>query len=450
MSGLRRTLGVIEAFSLSLSIIGPTMAISFVTALMGQVAGRAIPLAFLIGAVTVALVGLSFVAFGRRVAHAGSVYAYITDVFGPRWGFVAGWLLLLSYVVFTAGATALVGSFAAAGLAHAGIETPDLWVPMSAAGALMASWLVWTDTRIAMRLMLALEGVSVTAILLLALVILTHVPPSLLPLVPDSEHGWSGVGFGTAFAITALAGFEGAATLGEEALDPKRAIPIAVLGTVIVVGLFYVVVSYAEVMGYGINQVQAIARAETPLDELSTRFISGRFAVLIDLAAAASGFACVIGSLSAGARLLYALGRAGLSSALGRVHPRHGTPTQAVLLVAGINLVSLLLLGRQSGVGPYVGALATIATLALILVYMGVTAAEAVFAFHQKRAGRCIIGSLGTLLLLWPLWNSLYPLPDWPGILWPYLIVAWLIIGVVLVRVRPSVTDIDLQTEATG
>src|ERR1700733_2543812 len=178
MSGLRRTLGVIEAFSLSLSIIGPTMAISFVTTLMGQVAGRAIPLAFLIGAVTVALIGMSFVAFGLRVAHAGSVYAYISDVFGSRWGFVAGWLLLLSYVVFAAGATALAGGFAAAGLAHAGIETPDLWVPMSAGGALMASWLVWTDTRIAMRLMLALEGVSVTAILLLALVILTHVPPS--------------------------------------------------------------------------------------------------------------------------------------------------------------------------------------------------------------------------------------------------------------------------------
>jgi amino acid transporter len=447
LSSLRRKLGTIEAFGLSLSIVGPTVVISFITTLMGQVAGRAIPLAFLIGAVTVALIGLSFVAFAHRVAHAGSVYAYISDVFGSRCGFVAGWMLLISYVAFTAGATALGGSFAAAALAHAGIETPDLWIPISVAGATIASWLVWTDTRIAMRLILVLEGVSVTAILFLALVILIHVPPSLLPLVPDSEHGWSGVGFGTAFAITALAGFEGAATLGEEALEPKRAIPLAVLGTVVVVGLFYVVVSYAEVIGYGLNQVQLIARAEAPLDELSTRFISGRFAVLIDLAAAASGFACVIGALSAGARLVYALGRAGLSSALSRVHPQHGTPTRAVLLVAGINLVSLLLLGRQIGVGPYAGALATIATLALILVYMGVTAAEAVFAFHQKRTVRCIIGSLGTLLLLWPLWNSLYPLPDWPGSLWPYLVVAWLIVGVVLCRAKPSVSDIDCRPQ---
>jgi amino acid transporter len=450
MSGLRRTLGAIEAFGVSLSIIAPTMAISFVTTLMGQVAGRAIPLAFLIGAVTVALIGMSFVAFGRRVAHAGSVYAYISDVFGSRWGFVAGWLLLLSYVVFAAGATALAGGFAAAGLAHAGIETPDLWVPMSAAGATIASWLVWTDTRIAMRLMLALEGVSVTAILLLALVILTQAPPSLLPLVPDSEHGWSGVGLGIVFAITSFAGFEGAATLGEDAVDPKRAVPIAMLGTIIVAGLFYVIISYAEVMGYGLNQVQAMAQAEAPLDELSTRFISEKFAVLIDLAAAASGFACMMGTLSAGARLLYALGRAGLSSALGRVHPRRGTPTRAVLVIGGIDLASLLLLGRQAGVMPYTGALATIATLALILVYMGVTSAEAVVALRQRRAARSIIGSLGTLLLLWPLWNSLYPVPDWPGIMWPYLIVAWLIIGVVVVRARPSVSDMDLHTEATG
>jgi amino acid transporter len=92
-----------EAFGLSLSIVGPTVVISFITTVMEQVAGRAIPLAFVIAAVTVALIGLSFVAFGRRVAHAGSVYAYISNVFGSRCGYVAGWMLLFSYMAFTAG-----------------------------------------------------------------------------------------------------------------------------------------------------------------------------------------------------------------------------------------------------------------------------------------------------------------------------------------------------------
>jgi Amino acid permease len=158
MSTLRRTLGTVEAFGLSLSIIAPTTAMAFVTTLSGQAAGRAVPLTFLIGAVAVALIGLSFVAFGRRVAHAGSVYAYIGQVFGQRWGFVAGWLLLLSYIAFTAGVTALAGDFAAAGLAHAGITFSGLWLLVSVAAAVIGICFAWNDTRIAVRLMLVLEA----------------------------------------------------------------------------------------------------------------------------------------------------------------------------------------------------------------------------------------------------------------------------------------------------
>jgi hypothetical protein len=87
---------------------------AFTTALMAQSAGRAAPLAYLIGGVIVTLVGISFVAFGRQVAHAGSVYAYVGSVLGSRCGFVAGWALMLMYVTLLAGSTALVGNFGAA------------------------------------------------------------------------------------------------------------------------------------------------------------------------------------------------------------------------------------------------------------------------------------------------------------------------------------------------
>ena len=50
-----------------------------------------------------------------------------------------------------------------------------------------------------------------------------------------------------------------------------------------------------------------------------------------------------------------------------------------------------------------------------------------------------MIGSLGAVLLLWPLANSLYPAPPWPGNVWPYLVTAWLVLGVLLVFFRPSV-----------
>jgi hypothetical protein len=53
------------------------------------------------------------------------------------------------------------------------------------------------------------------------------------------------------------------------------------------------------------------------------------------------------------------------------------------------------------------------------------------------------VSLLGTALLIWPLWNSVYPVPDWPGSLWPYLVAAWLIAGVLLVRISPALARIE-------
>jgi len=443
MAVLRRSLGAIEAFGFSLSIIAPTLAMAFTTPLTAQSAGRAAPLAYLIGGITVSLVGLSFVAFSRRVAHAGSVYAYVGSVFGSRCGFVAGWALLLMYTTLLAGSTALVGNFAAAGLGHAGVEGPHLWLVVAVLGAFFALWLTWRDMRLAARLMLVLEAGSVLAILLLAIVVLTRVPLSLSPFKPEPGHGWAGVGYGIVFAMLSFAGFEGATTLGEETRNPGRSVPRAVMGTVVVAASFYVLVSYAQVVGYGPDHVQVLGQASAPLDELSTRFISRTFASFLDLAAATSALACAIGSLSAAARMLYALSRAGLAPGLAEVDPEHGTPVRSIAVMGAVNLACLFLWGARSSAVSYSANIVTIGTLALILLYIGVTGALAIGAFRSRRSVPWMIGSLGAVLLLWPLWNSLYPAPPWPGNVWPYVVAAWVVLGVLLALFRPSVARFE-------
>ena len=440
MTGLRKSLGAIEAFGFSLSIIAPTLAMAFATALTVQSAGRAAPLAYLIGGTIVTLVALSFVAFGRQVAHAGSVYAYVGSVLGPRCGFVVGWVLLLVYATLLAGSTALVGNFGAAALGHVGVEEPNLWLIIAMLGALFAVWLTWRDMQLAAQVMLVLESASVLAILLLSIVVLTRVPLSLLPFRPEPGNGWTGIGYGIVFAVLSFAGFEGATTLGEEARHPGRSIPNAVMATVIVASLFFVLVSYAQVVGYGLDHVQELGQANAPLDKLSTRFISGAFAGFLDFAAATSALACAIGSLSAAARMLYALSRAGLAPSLAAVDPKHGTPARSIVAMSAVNVVCLLLWGARSDATSYSGDIVTIGTLALILVYISVTGAQAIGAFRSRRPVWWMIGSLGAVLLLWPLGNSLYPAPPWPGNVWPYVVAAWLVLGVLLVFFRPAAT----------
>ncbi|WP_298215807.1 APC family permease [Acidocella sp.] len=442
IASLKRNLGVIEAVALSISIIAPTMAVAFNVTLAAGVAGHAAPLTFLVGTIALAIVGLSFVAFSRRVAHAGSAYAYITKEFGPRAGFLTGWALLLTYLTYGTGTAALVGNFIDAALANYNIALPGLWIFDSVLAVVIAMVLAYRDMRLAARLMLVLEGLSVLAIVVLGIIVLKAVGAmgglSAVPFTPDPGYGWSGIGYGMVFAVLSFAGFEGAATLGEEARNPNLAIPIAVLGSVILAGLFYVFGSYVEVVGYGLANVKSLAGDSTPLNTLAVRFGSREFATLLDIAAAISAFSCALGSLSAASRMLFALGRAGLSPKIGLAHKRHGTPAGAVVVMGVVMIAGLVLWAPMMGAGNYYGAVGTIGTLALILVYMGVTLAEATDAARAKKQIWMLFGAIGTAILLWPLYNSVYPVPAYPGNLWPYIVALYLVAGGALLAVRPA------------
>jgi amino acid transporter len=434
--GLRNSLSTLQAFTVSLTITSPTLAMAFTVALATQAAGRAAPLAFLLGGIATALIGLSFVAFARRIASAGSVAAYVGIVFGQRWGFLAGWALLLTYLAFMASASALVGEFVTIALEHVGIRMPGLWLAIALLAVGLAIVLAGREIRRLAHLMLAIEACAVVAILVLAAVILVHVPWSTAPFRADRDHGRSGLGYAIAFAVMSFAGFEGAATVAEETHNPRRAIPRAILGSVIVVGVLYVVVSYAQVLGFGLepSQLASLGQSEAPLDALAQRYISGSYGVVLDLAAGISSLGLALGAASAAARLLFAMGRAGFGGGLGlgTIDAQHGTPRRAVWLVGSLNLLSLLTLAPWAGSRVYAEASATIGTLAVLLVYVGIGVAQAIEAGRERRHPWMVVGLLGAAALAWPLFTSLYSAPPWPGNLWPFVVILWMAIGVVI------------------
>jgi amino acid transporter len=417
---------------------------AFNVSLAVQFAGPAAPLAFVIGTILVLIVGLSFIAWTRRVAHAGSAYGYITQAFGRGWGFMAGWALLLTYLAYGAGTSALVGNFIEAAARTSGLGGPSLWMSVSVAAILCATFLARRNMRLAGRLMLILEGLSLLAVTVLSVVIIakisTHHSLSARPFTPSpAYHGWAGVGYALVFAVLSFGGFEAAATLGEETNHPYRNIPFAILGTLLLAGMLYVVISYAQVIGFGLQNADALAKDIAPLDTLAVRYTSRTFAVVIDLAAALGAFSCVLGALSAAGRMLYALGRAGLAP-----NQRHGTLERAILVSGAACLLCLLLWAPHAGPRAYYGALGTVGTLALILVYMGVASAQAKEAATRRRGVGCAVGLAGELLLLWPLYNSVYPVPAYPDNLWPLLLLGWLACGGLLLRLRPELARREL------
>jgi amino acid transporter len=446
---LAARLSLPEAIGLSLSVIAPTLTAAFNITLVVQAAGAAAPLTFAIGTVAIGLVALSFIAFGRRLSHAGSAYAYISHTFGAPLGFVAGWALLLTYFGFATGCAALVGNFLATVLQRFGIDIGAAWIAVGVGAVLLAWWLAYRDMRLAGRLMLALEGAAVLGVVVLCIRILLQVHPtaaqSFASFRPAPDFGgWTGIGFGVVFTVLSFAGFEGAATLGEETVNPRRNIPLALLATVLGAGAFFVFVAYCEVMGFGAAGIKDLASSAAPLNDLALRYGSQDFATALDLATATCAFSGVLGGVAAAARVLFALGRVGLAPALAVVHARHGTPTRAISCAALLVGGSFLLWAPISGAANYYAYLSTIGTLSLILIYVAVGAAEMVEAWRHERRLWASICALGPLVLLWALYRTIYPAPEFPGNLWPYVALLWVVAALVVIRLRPAVARAPL------
>jgi amino acid transporter len=449
MTSLVSRLNLPEAIALSLSVISPTVTAAFNITLVVQAAGPAAPLTFAIGTVAMALVALSFMAFTRRVAHAGSAYAYIAHTFGSRTGFIAGWTLILTYLGFATGFAALVGSFTAAAVKGLGVDLGSAWLAIGGAAMLLAWGLAYRDMKLSGWLMLGLEAAAVLGILALCIVILRSVHPAMAQTMtsfrPSQQFGgWSGLGYGMVYSILCFAGFEGAATLGEETVNPRRNIPIALLGTVLGSGVFFIFVAYCEVIGFGPAGIKDLASSQAPLNDLALRYTTPQLAIALDLAAATSCFCGVLGCLAAGGRVLFALGRAGLSPVLADVHARHGTPAPAVSMTAILIILPFLAWAPFTGAGNYYSYASTIGVLALILVYIGVATAEVVEAWREQQPLWSAVCVLGPLLLLWVLYKNIYPAPDYPNNLWPYVALAWMATAWVLMRFRPAVASAPL------
>ena len=416
---------------MALAMIAPTAAIAIIPQLIVPLAGTAAPLAFVIAAIAVGIVAVSFVSFGRRIATAGSVTAFVGEAFGPFVGFGAGWTLTFNYLVLVPGSAAGVAYFT---LLTVGIAHPRLlvWGPIALGALVISVFASSRDISAVTRIALVLELASTVAIALLALVITLHAPLTSLAFVPSTSKGLSGLGAGIVLAITSFVGFEGAATLGKEARAPFRAIPLAVMASIGVTALFFVLTCYAEVAAFGADHVDVLSNANGPLAILADRFVGRGAGILVNIACVLSSLSVMLALTSVASRMTYTVVTAMRVPWLAHLSQQHGVPARAGLVVGLIGVVigaGIICLAPTIGPLDMFGTTATIGTLAVILVYMAVTIGGMLDAARRHRPLASVLGLAGAVLLTWPLWSSIYPTPPWPGNLFAPGIVVWLLVG---------------------
>ena len=442
---MKRELGIWECAALSIAIMAPTAAMALNGSLAASIAGTAVPLAFLGALITIALVSYSFIEFSRQYAHAGSVYAFNGHGLGPRFGFLSGWALLFTYTAFTGASMAEVGAFFQTFMGLLGV--PISWIiPALVAGA--ALWyLSFRDVRLSTRVTMVIEGVSIAMILVLAAIILGRGGAHGLSFQPFAvgKAGISAVGLASVFAFLSFAGFEGAATLGEETHNPKRNIPRAITMAVFLTGAFYLLISYTQSEGFGLTAsgVKAFASSTAPLGTLAQSYVSSTMAAVIMFGATISAFSSALGTATAGSRILFAMSRDGFGpKSWGVSHPRFGSPYRALAVVMAVAFVVDLILMAQLGTNVF-GWLGTIGVLSLLLVYLATqVAAMKLFSTTRRwKSWQYLIPGAAIILLAYTLYSNVYPIPAPPFNYFLYLVLAWIVAGIVVVMASPKAAE---------
>jgi amino acid transporter len=444
--GLRHNnLGLSHAIVISVAVMSPAASIFFNTIPQAGLVGAAIPLCYVVGFVVALLVANQYSEFSRELPSSGSAYTFVTEGLGSRWGFLTAWIGLAalalgapySFVLMSANLQTLI-------LRWAGVDIPWPAYFVVAIGLVFALcyWGIRESLRIDMTFLVFEIGICVA----LAAIILFHVGSTgglpISPFTPGVVPPGGDLTVGIVLSVLSFIGFETAAALGEETRNPHRNIPRAVFGSMIVVGIFYVLMAYAATIGYGPDHmVTGYAKDAAPFDTIARIFGGPIFAALIDVVGLAGFFSAALAIINGGARVLFAASRDGaLPRWLAWTHPSRGTPVAGVAMLCGIGLVAGLGLGLLMTPITAFAFFGTMDAILVLLIYMLVNIACIFFFVRKRRATfnplrHAIIPALGLLVTLGIVAAAVASPGPAPLSFIPVIVAAWLALGVILLLV---------------
>jgi amino acid transporter len=219
--------------------------------------------------------------------------------------------------------------------------------------------------------------------------------------------------------------------------------------TTLVVGIFYVVVSYAVAIGYGTStkDVNALVSAPAPFTTLADHFGNGVLSVFVNLAVISSFTALNIVTVIAVSRIFWNMGRDGLlPSAFGRVNRRQ-SPHVACLFSGTLALVASILFGQIYGALNFASWLSYFATLFFIAAYLLISVGLIRFMWRDHRSEfswikHAALPVISIAAMIWVLWGNIHPYPPAPLRWFIYATVGVLLVGVLiaqwLARSRPE------------
>ncbi|HZC08169.1 MAG TPA: APC family permease [Ktedonobacterales bacterium] len=448
----RGSLGLRHAIVISVAAISPAASVFFNTIPQAQAAGAAITFCSVLGFIVALFVANQYSEFSRELPSSGSAYTFVSAGLGPGWAFLTGWIGLIALVLSVPYAFVFMSAnLQTLMLRWFGIQAPWAVYYVVAIGVVFA--LCYIGIRGSLRVDMTLLIFEVGVCVALAVIVLTRLGTqgglTAAPFSPASAPPGGDLIVGIVLGVLNFIGFETAAALGEETRSPHRSIPRAVYGSLLIVGVFYVLMTYTATVGYGIPHMATGYGNETaPFDTIARHFGGGPLVAAIDVAGILSFFGATLAIVNGGARIIFTLARDGMfPKPLGWTHPTRGTPGGAITLLCGLGLVVGLALNVVMTPITAFGFLATLDALFVLLIYVLVSVACIRFFWVKRRSrfnvlrhgivpvlGAAVAGGIAVLALLSP--------GPAPLSYVPLVVGAWLAVGLILlIALRGKLTE---------
>ena len=401
-------------------------------------AGPAVALAFIIAGIASAAAALCYAEFAGMIPVTGSAYTYGYAVLGEGVAWLIGWDLLLEYALIVAAVASGWSGYLQNLLAAAGIDLP-VWAQgaygtgegrvfniIAAVVAIAVAILLTVRTEVGARLNTIIVAVKVVGVALVIGVGAFYInPDNWFPFIPaevvgadgKTHFGFNGVVTAAAVVFFAVFGYDTLTTAAEEAKNPQRDLPRAVLLSLGVSMVLYLTISMVLTGVAHYSTLGNDAPVANAFGALGLTWVR----IAISVTAVTGIISVVFAFMLAAARIWYSLARDGLLPAwFAKVHPRYGTPYRPTLILGVVT-------GLAAGALP-IGELAELVNIGTLCAFIVICASIIVLRRTRPDVPRAFRTPLVPLIPVIGILFSAWLVSKLPWITWERFGI-WMVIG---------------------
>jgi len=441
----RGRLGFWHLFFQSVSMISPAGAMAATMTSAANYAWGALPFSYILAIIAGTLLMNTTVWYSMKVASSGGYYAYVFAAVGPRWGLICGMIFILAYFNVVTNAILFVGGVFFPGFIQTmtgATYAEKAWIGIMFAFILLIYILAFLGIRVSLDYALVIGTFELVFMFACTLAVIIKVGSKNTGEVfnPDLAPTKADIAIAALLSLFSISGYSAATFLGEEAKNPRRQIPIAVILAYSTVALLFFFMSYGLTVGWGYKDMSQFAASLVPGVIVYKRYLTavvGWFMVILILNAMFLG---ALTPLNSCARMIFAFAREGLVfPKVFAVVDKKQNPVVSTAVVAILATIVALIAGLA--MGPFNGfiMLVTTASLALYVGHIIANLTLGIFYYRQKQLNwffHVIVPVIASILVGFSIFFTMYPYnpvtlacPIWTGV--------WLILSIIGAYLTP-------------